>query len=149
MLPVISGGAYGFEHLNVAEQRRDPDSLLNWFERIIRMRKEVPEIGWGDFEIVDTVTKAVLGIRYDWRNTSVLILHNFAEEPIEITFDAGRGEKGKRLVDMLGGENSEAGKDGKHTVCLQGYGYRWYRVGGMDYLLNRTEIDEFDISPSP
>ena len=24
---VISGGAYGFEHVNVAEQRRDPDSL--------------------------------------------------------------------------------------------------------------------------
>ena len=48
-LPVISGGPYGFEQVNVAEQRRDPDSLLNWTERIIRMRKEVPEIGWGDF----------------------------------------------------------------------------------------------------
>lgn len=53
------------------------------------------------------------------------------------------------MIDMLGGENSEADKDGKHNVCLQGYGYRWYRVGGMDYLLNRTEIDQFDISPSP
>ncbi len=31
------------------QQRRDPESLLNWMERIIRMRKEVPEIGWGDF----------------------------------------------------------------------------------------------------
>ena len=47
--PVISGGAFGFEHVNAANQRRDPNSLLNWTERIIRMRKEVPEIGWGDF----------------------------------------------------------------------------------------------------
>jgi maltose alpha-D-glucosyltransferase/alpha-amylase len=31
--PVISGGAYGFEHVNVAAQRRDPDSLMNWMER--------------------------------------------------------------------------------------------------------------------
>src|SRR5215211_7678298 len=38
-------GAYGFEHVNVAAQRRDPDSLLNWMERAFRMRKEVPEIG--------------------------------------------------------------------------------------------------------
>jgi maltose alpha-D-glucosyltransferase / alpha-amylase len=25
-------------------------------------------------------------------------------------------------------------------VCLEGYGYRWYRVGGLDYLLKRTEF---------
>ena len=51
-LPVISGGPYGFEHVNAATQRRHPESLLNWTERIIRMRKEVPEIGWGNFEII-------------------------------------------------------------------------------------------------
>src|ERR1700753_2936589 len=28
--PVISKGPYGYEHVNVAEQRRDPNSLLNW-----------------------------------------------------------------------------------------------------------------------
>src|SRR5438034_8426977 len=37
-LPVISGGPYGFEHINAAIQRRHPESLLNWTERIIRMR---------------------------------------------------------------------------------------------------------------
>ena len=50
--PVISGGAYGFEHVNVAAQRRDPDSLLNWTERALRMRQEIPEVGWGDFEVL-------------------------------------------------------------------------------------------------
>ncbi len=49
VLPVINEGPYGFDHVNVAAQRRDPNSLLNWMERMIRMRKEVPEIGWGDF----------------------------------------------------------------------------------------------------
>src|SRR6202043_581511 len=52
VMPVISTGPYGFEHVNVAEQRRDANSLLNWMERIIRMRKEVPEIGWGEFSFV-------------------------------------------------------------------------------------------------
>ena len=28
----------------------------------------------------------------------------------------------------------------KHCVCLEGYGYRWYRIGGLDYLLTRTEF---------
>jgi maltose alpha-D-glucosyltransferase/alpha-amylase len=49
ILPAISGGAYGYQHVNVAEQRRDLNSLMNWMERIIRMRKEVPEVGWGQF----------------------------------------------------------------------------------------------------
>jgi hypothetical protein len=35
--------------VNVAAQKRDPKSLMDWTERMIRMRKEVPEIGWGDF----------------------------------------------------------------------------------------------------
>ena len=39
-LPVISDGPYGFQHINAAIQRRYPESLLNWTERIIRMRKE-------------------------------------------------------------------------------------------------------------
>src|SRR3984957_16308274 len=52
IMPVISGGPYGYEHVNAAIQRRHPDSPLNWTERIIRMRKEVPEIGWGDFTVL-------------------------------------------------------------------------------------------------
>jgi maltose alpha-D-glucosyltransferase/alpha-amylase len=45
IVPVIDDGPYGYQHVNAADQRRDPNSMLNWTERIIRMRKEVPEIG--------------------------------------------------------------------------------------------------------
>ena len=46
-----SAKAVRLQHINAAMQRRHPESLLNWTERIIRMRKEVPEIGWGDFSV--------------------------------------------------------------------------------------------------
>jgi maltose alpha-D-glucosyltransferase / alpha-amylase len=140
IVPVISSGPYGFEHVNAAEQRRDPNSLLNWTERIIRMRAEVPEIGWGQFKVLKTGDNAVLGLRYDWRNNSVLFLHNFANEPRELEFSTGlKGEVGRRLINLLGHDHSTAGKNGKHCVCLEAYGYRWYRVGGLDYLLKRSE----------
>jgi maltose alpha-D-glucosyltransferase/alpha-amylase len=140
VVPVISEGPYGFEHINAAEQRRNPESMLNWIERIIRMRKEVPEIGWGPFEILNTGDNAVLGIRYDWRNNSVLFLHNFAEEPREIEFSERiKGPTGNLLVNLLSADHSRADKSGKHRVRLEGYGYRWYRVGGLDYLLKRTK----------
>ena len=138
--PVISGGPYGYEHVNVADQHRDPESFMNWMERIIRMRKEVPEIGWGDYAIIVTRHTAVLAIRYDWLNNSVLMLHNFSHTPLEVEFEAGCGERGKLLVNLLTGDHACADEAGKHRVLLEGYGYRWYRVGGLDYLLNRSDI---------
>jgi maltose alpha-D-glucosyltransferase/alpha-amylase len=141
VVPVISEGPYGFQHVNAAEQRRDPHSMLNWTERIIRMRKEVPEIGWGEFEILKTGDNAVLGMRYDWRNNSVLFLHNLANEAREVEFSAGvKNTTGDLLVNLLGVDHSRARANGKHVVSLEGYGYRWYRVGGLDYLLRRTNI---------
>jgi maltose alpha-D-glucosyltransferase/alpha-amylase len=142
VLPVIDKGPYGYEHVNVAKQRRDPNSMLNWTERIIRMRKEVPEIGWGDFKVIATRDPAVLVIRYDWRNNSVLFVHNLDEKPREVSFAAGlAGDAGNLLVNLLTEDHSQANERGKHTLLLEAYGYRWYRVGGLDYLLKRSDID--------
>jgi maltose alpha-D-glucosyltransferase/alpha-amylase len=141
LLPVISGGAYGYEHLNVAEQRRDPESMLNWTERVLRMRKEIPEIGWGDCSVLSTGSPTVLGLRYDWRNNAVVFLHNLADVPHELVFTTGKKRTPQeRLVNLLADEHSEADNAGKHHVLLEGYGYRWYRIGGLDYLLRRTEL---------
>jgi maltose alpha-D-glucosyltransferase / alpha-amylase len=140
--PVIDKGPYGYEHINVAKQRRDPNSMLNWTERIIRMRKEVPEIGWGDFRMIATRDPAILAIRYDWRNNSVLFVHNFDEKPREASFSVRlSSDEGKHLINLLSEDHSEANDRGKHTLMLEAYGYRWYRVGGLDYLLKRSDID--------
>src|SRR5215216_927412 len=123
----------------------DANSMLNWTERIIRMRKEVPEIGWGDFEVLNTGTPAVLAMRYDWRNNSTVFVHNLDSRPREIAFSSGiEGNTGNLLVDLLGTKHSRADKAGRHRMLLEAYDYRWYRVGGLDYLLKRSEIDDED-----
>jgi maltose alpha-D-glucosyltransferase/alpha-amylase len=140
VLPVISEGAYGFRHVNVAAQRRDPNSLLNWMERMIRMRKEVPEIGWGDFNFIDTKTPQVLAMRYEWRNNAVVCLHNLNGEPREVRISLpGTDRKGMALINLLSEDHSLPDKKGRHTILLEGYGYRWYRAGGLDYLLERSD----------
>ncbi len=141
-LPVISSGPFGFEHVNAASQRRDPNSMLNWTERIIRMRKEVPEIGWGDFTIIPCRVPAVLVMRYDWRNNSVLFVHNLDSTPREISFTSGLEKKaGEWLVNLLSNDHNRADPKGKHRLVMEAYGYRWFRVGGLDYVLRRTDID--------
>ena len=145
-VPVISGGPYGYEHINAAIQRRHPDSLLNWTERIIRMRKEVPEVGLGDFTVIPSRDPAVLVMRYDWRNNWVLFVHNFDAKPREISFsvrlEGDNAEYGKLLINLLAEDHSHADKTGKHRLVIEAYGYRWYRVGGLDYLLRRSDIDQ-------
>ena len=137
--PVISKGAYGYPHVNVADQRRDPNSVLNWMERMIRMRKEVPEIGWGDFSFLTTRQPEILAMRYFWKNNAVLFLHNLGSEPREVRFVLNdRADKGCALVNLLSNDHSQAEKNDEHCVVLEPYGYRWYRVCGLDYLLKRS-----------
>jgi maltose alpha-D-glucosyltransferase / alpha-amylase len=142
VVPVIDTGPHAYEHVNAAVQRRDPNSMLNWTERIIRMRKEVPEVGWGDFEAIDSRDEAVLVMRYDWRNNSVLFVHNLDDKPREVNFAVGlNDELDKLLVNLLSEDHSRAREDGRHHLLIDAFGYRWYRVGGLDYLLKRSDID--------
>jgi maltose alpha-D-glucosyltransferase / alpha-amylase len=132
VLPVIDDAIYGYERVNAAMQRRDTHSLLNWTERIIRMRKECPEIGWGDWTIAGTRNPHVLAVRYDWRGNGVLIVHNFSPEPQSVRVDAGEDT----LVNLLSEDHSNS-KSGVHRLTLEAYGYRWFRIGGLAYILER------------
>ena len=59
-----------------------------------------------------------------------------------MTFFTGvRGSEGGLLVNLLSDNHSQAAEDGKHHLLLEAYGYRWYRVGGLDYLLKRSETE--------
>jgi maltose alpha-D-glucosyltransferase/alpha-amylase len=139
VMPVISAGPYGFEHVNVAAQRRDPDSLMNWMERIIRMRKETPEIGWGDFSFISAQATDILILRYEWRDNSVICVHNLSSFPREVRFSVETGqEQACSLINLLSNDHSQPVDGNRHQMLLEPYGYRWYRVCGLDYLLKRS-----------
>ena len=138
ILPVVSRGPWSYRRVNVEDQRRDPNSMLNWTERMIRLRKECPEFGWGDYTILHTRSSNVLAIRYDWRNNALVTLHNLHEKPVTVSLDLGSAE-GQRLISLCPGEHSQAGPNGTHRIVLEGYGYRWYRVGGLGHILQRQK----------
>jgi maltose alpha-D-glucosyltransferase/alpha-amylase len=134
--PVIDKGPYSYERINVEAQRRDPNSLLNWTTRMIRLRKECPEIGWGDWKILQTGSPGVLAMRYDWRGNSLVIMHNFDDKPQVARIKPGV-QGGETLVNLLIKDESQADGRGFHRIALEAYGYRWYRVGNLSYALHR------------
>jgi maltose alpha-D-glucosyltransferase/alpha-amylase len=137
--PVINDAEFGFTKVNVADQRRDPQSLLNWTERVIRMRRECPEISWGSFSVLRTNVSEVLALRYDWRGTSLVTLHNFSNRQQKVKLKVG-AERDGVLVEVFADRHSQAHADGMHRVTLDGYAWRWYRVGAADNALDRTDL---------
>jgi maltose alpha-D-glucosyltransferase/alpha-amylase len=138
--PVIHDDTFGYKKVNVAKHRRDPNSLLNWTERIIRARKECPEISWGSFTVLRTNVPQVLALRYDWRDTSLLTLHNFSGQTQKVTVKVDTKRDGL-LVEVFDQHHSRAHADGAHRVELDAYGWRWYRVGSADNTLDRSDLN--------
>jgi trehalose synthase len=129
-VPLVSDGPFGPDKVNVATERRDPESLLNWMERAIRTRKELPELGWGAWRVLDTDHPAVLAHRCDWQGRGVLVLHNLGPEPVKVGVDLGDDvEAGRPLADLLGNRHHEPATTGQ-PMALHGFGYRWLRLPG-------------------
>lgn len=43
---------------------------------------------------------------------------------------------------VLSDDHSHSDKQDRHRLVLEGYSYRWFPAGGLDYMLRRTEIVE-------
>jgi maltose alpha-D-glucosyltransferase/alpha-amylase len=138
--PAIDDATYGFAKVNVADQRRDPQSLLNWTERVVRARKECPEISWGSYTVLRTNVPEVLALRYDWRNASLVTLHNFSGRRQKVKLKVGVERDGV-LSEIFDRRHSTARQDGAHQIDLDEFGWRWYRVGASDNTLERTELN--------
>jgi maltose alpha-D-glucosyltransferase/alpha-amylase len=134
--PVVSRGPFAYEKVNVEEQQRDPDSLLRWTAAMIRLRKQCPEVGWGDWRIVPSGSRNVLAIAYTWRGNTIVTVHNLAQEPREARLKLGGGT----LTNLVDVEEISATQDGLHRVTLDAYGYRWLRLGDTNQALARDII---------
>ena len=82
-------------------------------------------------------------MRYDWRNNSVLFVHNLDDEAagdrvLDRTCPARPASSWSTCCPRI---TASADARGRHTLVLEPYGYRWYRVGGLDYLLKRSDIE--------
>jgi maltose alpha-D-glucosyltransferase / alpha-amylase len=119
----------------VEAQRRDSSSLLNWVVKMIRLRKECPEIGWGECTILPTGCPSILAMLYTWGQNRALTLHNFDHSAQEARIRVP-GPEGELLTNLLATDESRSRKSGEHRIAIEDLGYRWYRVGGLGYSLN-------------
>jgi maltose alpha-D-glucosyltransferase / alpha-amylase len=125
--PVIADETFGYQHVNVMEQRRDPNSFLNWLERAIRIRKECPEFGWGTWKLINTSHPSVFAHRCEWKDGVVLAVHNLSKEACTVTLNL-EVEADHHLIDLLDGQRYKTSEDMLHPIKMQGYGHHWFRI---------------------
>lgn len=136
MAPVVTGGRFGFRTVNVRDQQRDESSLLRWFEQLIRVLKQTPEIGSGTGSVVDLpVPASVLVHRFDSEEGAVLLVHNLADTAHVIDLSALRpvtrprnGGRAERPWEVFADGPYPPPAADLSGLELAGFGFRWIRL---------------------
>lgn len=127
-------GEFGPDQVNAAAAKRDPESLWNFMATLIQRYRESPELGWGEFALIDQPEPAVFAHSCTSDGGTMVLLHNFGTAKVKVTGTVApedgpkRTYRGAVLLDVLDGGNVPMEPDGGFTVELGRYGYRWFRV---------------------
>jgi maltose alpha-D-glucosyltransferase / alpha-amylase len=123
--PMHGEGEYGYRNVNVVDQRHDPESLVAWMTRAIQVRRECPEMGWGEWRILDVGDSRVLALDYRWREGGVVTLHNLSADDVRVSLPDDLDLTGVEGIRRMFGEGpADSGKE----IDLPGYGYSWLRL---------------------
>ena len=114
--------------VDVAAQRHQPGSLHAWVTRTIRVRRECPELGWGQWRTLPAGDPRVLALESRWRDGCVVTLHNLSAEPAtaRLPDDLDVSPSSRDVVEILS-DGESPGTIGP-GIELAGYGYRWLRL---------------------
>jgi hypothetical protein len=125
--PGVTGG-FAPEFVNVADQRRDPDSLLSFMKLLIRRYRECPELGWGTFAVLDQPHPSVLAHLCSWDDGALIAVHNLGAESRTVPLTLADCDARHRLEDLLRSATTPVSADGAVELEVEGYGYRWLRI---------------------
>ena len=124
-------GGYAPEHVNVAEQRGDPNSLLSFMRDLVFRYRQHPELGWGSYLVLEQDDPALLVLEHRWEQNAVITLHNLGADGTSARVRLPDAPEGSVLVDVFTGRSMDAPADGL-DIPLDGYGFRWLRIQAPD-----------------
>ena len=90
--------------INVATEKRNPNSLFAWYHELIRLKKKVPSFAHGANVMLDTQnTKVLSWSRQAQGAPQVLVSVNFTAEPqtVNLAVSSTAGENSRKLTTLL------------------------------------------------
>ncbi len=83
--------------INVREQSQNPDSLLNFYKHLLRVRKSSPALMHGEYLPLHPTAKNYFAFLRTAKAQSALVILNYSEERLELDFSKAQGIKGRTL----------------------------------------------------
>lgn len=124
--PVVDTGIFGYPSTNVALQQKDTASLLAWTARMAHLRKQCPEIAYGSWRLLNSGSPQVLVMLYSWQGKSLLMLHNFGKEAVQVQLDREDVDFPHLQLVATSGAVVKTDQD-IPVLSLPAYGYYWGR----------------------
>jgi alpha-glucosidase len=91
--------AANYAGVNVRSERQNADSLLNYYRKLIRLRKQNAQLRDGDFELMNAGDEDVLCfIRKTGDGRAVLVALNFSGAPKTVHVDLKPGSRVETLL---------------------------------------------------
>jgi maltose alpha-D-glucosyltransferase/alpha-amylase len=126
----ISSGPFGVKKVNVEVQQQDEKSFLSWMKRLIMVRKNCMEIGWGAPKVIKSNLHHVLVHSYDWQGNTLVFAHNLSAKPCKFSLTSRKFHP-RQFVDIFSDSDYEPTQEHTTQVELERYGYRWFRVNEL------------------
>jgi alpha-glucosidase len=94
--------------VNVAEQEKDENSLLNFYRALLHCRKNSHPLKYGKYQFVDAEQNDYLAFKRESYTEIALVLLNFSEKPATVSYSASgdillstEGRTGRIETDVL------------------------------------------------
>jgi maltose alpha-D-glucosyltransferase / alpha-amylase len=121
---IIGRGPFAYKKINVLDAQSNADSLLNWIERLIGIRKQCPEIGTGKLEVMDSGDDRLLLHHFKSPHGDLWFAHNFSKQ--KLSFDQSKHiETGKKWVQVFGSHQPE---NNGSKFSIAPHGFHWWRT---------------------
>ncbi|WP_084168350.1 maltose alpha-D-glucosyltransferase [Corynebacterium atypicum] len=128
-LPAVQNDQYGYGTVNVDNQMKKENSLLQWVRSYVHVRQQYDAFGLGDYVPVDCANEAILSfVRTLKKADPILCINNLSNRPqpvqLVLTDYAGRVPR-----ELSGGEYFPAvGEQGEFTATLAPHGFLWFEL---------------------
>jgi alpha-glucosidase len=91
-----------YKTVNVETESKDQNSQLNWYEKVIALRRNNPGVHDGSLTMLDINNPNVLSYARSQGASSVIVVMNCTAQPQTISFTPGSsGIKGSRVTTLL------------------------------------------------
>ena len=112
-----------YDKVSVITEENDDTSILAFYKKLIVFRKQNSIISHGTIRFLDEMPEAVMGYEREWQEKKMVVLCNFKEEEVWVSYKEKWKDYGRILGNYEGSKEEEefSAQEGQKELKLRAY----------------------------